>query len=674
MVHRGTPSENPAERAGQIRLNGLLYPAAVRPIYNPTARFGRRIVIGDAQFDSDEVLSVDIATDFSGGGQILDRNEGSDQGRFWWSTLHTRDPFALTLAREVVAVSADAAADTDQYLTLALHWTGAAPAGPAYPLADLDGTFWADFDLGVRAWNETSDTFAAAVATLDDHPSTRPIAFGATGAGGALVLWIPQGSQGYQTFNGATLSAQSTAITPVAFAEFDARLWAIGTDGWLSVWDGTAWSPQAQMDARHTPHNLLIKRVADDEYALHVVTNYGVWVYNEVQGTFFPTDLSYDVAHPDAGLASGTWAGGGGQPGVAQGLGAAGGDLYWHTAMQTMRYTGGSTIAPIGPQRDQGLPASVRGRAVSSVPEQNGYYVLFAGDTVTSDAAPGYAFSEMGWNADPFLVSATTAYASLMVWTGIGWHTAWTSPDASGTPTLLTLSGASDAYRLWWGYGSSLYTINLPRDFHLPRQGLEAGIDRFQSSGYLETGWFDAQMAGFDKLASHFQVELDRCTSGTGTVTVRYMVDFATDWTTLGATLTQKGRRHLSFGFTGVRFQRIRFRAELTSTDATDSPLIRAMVLHFDKLPHNAGAWRVVIPLDNVDPEYGRDAAEMAEELDLLLIADAGFTRFTIGSTDYRTRVAGVTAQIATGSDTRAQWEVTLIEVVDEDDNPVEAA
>src|SRR3990167_8685907 len=103
MVHRGTPSENPAERAGQIRLNGLLYPANVQAIYNPTARFGRRIVIGDAQFDSDEVLSVDIMTDFSGGGQILDRNEGSDQGRFWWSTLHTRDPFALTLAREVVA-------------------------------------------------------------------------------------------------------------------------------------------------------------------------------------------------------------------------------------------------------------------------------------------------------------------------------------------------------------------------------------------------------------------------------------------------------------------------------------------------------------------------------------------------------------------------------------------
>lgn len=668
----GVAAENPAEQLGQIRLAGLLYPASVQAIYNPTARFSNRIVVGNAEFDSDEVISVDIADDYSGGGQVLDRKEGSDQGRFWWATLHTRDPGALTLAREVARYSGGS---IGQFLLLALAWTASSSA-VAHPLADLDGTFYGSFDLGIVAWDETNDEFGATIATLDDYPVNRPIAWGSTGVGSTPVLWIPQGSQGYQTFDGAAVAAQVTTVTPVAFCEFDQQLWSLGSDGVLASWDGAAWNPTGQLDQRHTPLNLLKKRVADDEYALHAITNYGVWVYNEVHGVFFPTDLSFDVAHPDAGLASGTWAGGGGQPGLADGTGAAGGDLYWHTAMQTYRYTLGSTIAPIGPMRDQGLPAEVRGRAVSSVPEQNGYYVLVQGDTVMGDDEPEYAFSEMGWNADPWLVSTTTAYSALMVWTGIGWHTAWVSDDASATPTLVTLSGASGAYRLWWGYGGYLYTINLPRDFHLPRQGLQAGLDRFQSAGYLETGWFDAQMAGFHKLASHFQVELDRCESGCSVI-VKYQTDFddEDDWTTLGDPLTQKGRRMLSFGFAGVRFQRIRFRLEMTSTDATESPLIRATVLHFDKLPHNAGSWKVVIALGNVDQAvYGRDAATMAAELETYLTAQDGFTRFTLGYLDYRTRVAGAVARITTGSEPRSEWELSIIEVVEEADAPVEAA
>jgi hypothetical protein len=670
MVHRGTPAIDPAEQLGQIRLDGLLYPASVQAIYNPTARFSNRIVVGPAEFDSDEVISVDIAADYSGGGQVMDRQEGSDQGRFWWATLHTRDPRALTLAREVTR---HAGGSIEQFLLLGLNWQTTSSAN-AYPLSDLDGTFYGDFDLQVYAWNETNDEFDATGLMLDDHPVNRPIQFGATGAGTAPVMWVPQGSLGFQTFDGASVAAQDTTVLPVAFAEFDQQLWALGSDGRLSSWDGATWSDLGQLDRRHTPRNLLIKKVADDEYALHAITNYGVWVYNEVQGVFVSTDLSFDVAHPDAGLASGTWAGGGGQPGLADGTGAAGGDLYWHVAMQTYRYTLGSTIAPIGPLRDQGLPTSVRGRAVSSVPEQNGYYVLVAGDTVTVGAAADYAFSDMGWSADPWLVSATSATSALLEWTGIGWHTAWVSDDASAEPSLLTLSGASSATRLWWGYGGHLYTINLPRDFHLPRQGLLAGIDRFRDAGYLETGWFDAQMAGFDKLASHFQVDLERCESGCSVI-VKYQTDFAAEdeWTTLGDPLTGAGKRVLSFGFAGVRFQRIRFRLEFASTDATESPLVRATILHFDKLPHSAGSWKVVVELDNAnEAEYGRDAATMAEELDLLLTAEAGFTRFTLGRTDYRTRVAGAVARVTTGSDPRGQWEISLIEIVDEDDAPVE--
>jgi hypothetical protein len=217
-----------------------------------------------------------------------------------------------------------------------------------------------------------------------------------------------------------------------------------------------------------------------------------------------------------------------------------------------------------------------------------------------------------------------------------------------------------------------MYTIDLPTDFHLPRQGLQAGIDRFQSEGFIETGWFDAQMAGFDKLASHFQVNLTRCIASAGcSVVVRYQRDFETGWTTLGSSLIQRGKRILSFGFDGLPFQRIRFRVELASGDATESPLIDSMVLHFTKIPHPAGAWEVTIPLDFDTEQWGRSAEDMMAEIDAHLVA-THFTRFTLKDLDYRVRVAAAQGSVKTGELKQRAVTISLIEVVDETDEPLE--
>jgi hypothetical protein len=267
---------------------------------------------------------------------------------------------------------------------------------------------------------------------------------------------------------------------------------------------------------------------------------------------------------------------------------------------------------------------------VSLAAEHNGLYCLIRGavsDVVGGDE-PDQQIEPLVVDPDTFSSAVEVSPSVLMVWTGIGWHTAWISEGTSGEPSGLCVSAGGGAHRVWWGYGGAMHTLNLPTDMHLPRQGLVAGVDRFQPTGYLETGYFDAQMAGFDKLASHFQVNIDRCRSGC-TVVVRYQRDFDSTWTTLGNTLTQRGKRILSFGFDGLAFQRIRFRIELASDDATESPLIDSMILHFTKIPHEAGSWEVTIPLDFDTIQWGRSAGEMAQELNDHLIS-THFTRFTL--------------------------------------------
>jgi hypothetical protein len=657
MAHRGTPSTTPMLRTGEIALNGLRYPAKDPVRYQPTARFGRRVTFGDASRDSDDLLSVDIMFDYSGGGQVETRNEGSDQGRFWFATLHTRDPYALMLAREVESF----AFENDVCGRVGDLTVGGVT------------TFWAYDDDGLRAWDEDAGDFDAALGgtVLGGVPPNPAFEFGATGAGSTPVLWIPLGTVGYQTFNGTTLNAVVATPKAVAFCEFDDKLWALGTDGVLSSWNGATWDAEGQLDKRHTPKNLILFYASDDGRALAAVTNRGLWAFNEQFDVFVETDLTLDP-HPDNGLASANWSGGGGSTGANS---TARGDLYYSAATQNYRYVLGSTISPIGPQRDQGLPGeySKPGSAIISLAaEHNGLYCLVKGAVagVVGEDTPDAQVEPLASDPDVFSSGTEVAPSMLMVWTGIGWHTVWVGEGTAGEPGGLFVSAGGGAHRVWWSYGGQMLSLNLPTDMHLPRQGLVAGTDRFQPTGYLETGWFDAQMAGFDKLASHFQVNLDRCRSGC-TVVVRYQRDFDDSWTTLGDTLTQRGKRMLSFGFEGLSFQRIRFRIEMTSDDPLETPLIDSMILHFTKIPHEAGSWEVTLNMDFNTEEWGRSPEEMAHEIDELLV-DSTFTRFTLKDTDFRVRVAAASGVTYTGERDQRVTTLSLIEVVDEADIPLE--
>src|SRR5690606_23910404 len=164
-------------------------------------------------------------------------------------------------------------------------------------------------------------------------------------------------------------------------------------------------------------------------------------------------------------------------------------------------------------------------------------------------------------------------------------------------------------------------------------------VNAVAERGDLITGWFDADMPAFRKLASHMEIVLeDALGTGrpTGTATLYYQVDDEPGWKVLGTT-ERVGRTVMAFGLResegssifsrGLAFTRIRFRLELnrpTSDDPEEerflrrqSPVVRVFLLKFIKLPmsRSGRAFTFRVPLI-MDRDYkGRGTHELAEKL-----------------------------------------------------------
>jgi hypothetical protein len=222
--------------------------------------------------------------------------------------------------------------------------------------------------------------------------------------------------------------------------------------------------------------------------------------------------------------------------------------------------------------------------------------------------------------------ASLAAYPTLHAWTGFGWHGLWRGSANTTTPTVMKVNSATNGYKVRWGLDDGFcYRISLRRTMHSPRQGFLAGVDLFAASGELITGWFDAAMAGFYKLASHLTVEADSATA-TETIVFEYAVDGG-GWESLG-TINTSGETVLEFNVSssfsrGRKFRRIRFRISLARGSTTTlTPVLKSFVLSYQKIPKNTVAHTLEIPLHR--KWNGRTPAEMYDDLSQLVEASTG--------------------------------------------------
>ena len=238
--------------------------------------------------------------------------------------------------------------------------------------------------------------------------------------------------------------------------------------------------------------------------------------------------------------------------------------------------------------------------------EHNLLLALVEGVAVAELVDPAAILDEGTILDDPLTGARTDTQSALLGYNGFGWHCLWQSGAASGSATWVAVSSASSAYRLWWGWGGRLYTMELSRAFSNPRQRVATGEQGFTTTGEADLGWFTANMVEFDKLASHVEVNLESCPVG-GSVAVDFKLDSPDhDWVPAGIA-TAAGRSSMPIGWerladgkvfgTGTDFRRIRFRLRFAGTAAA-SPILDSLVFKYIKQPLAGDSFTLSIPLD----------------------------------------------------------------------------
>jgi DNA-binding beta-propeller fold protein YncE len=270
-------------------------------------------------------------------------------------------------------------------------------------------------------------------------------------------------------------------------------------------------------------------------------------------------------------------------------------------------------------------------RKFGSAGSGNGQFGSSQGIALNAAASGLWASDADNEDVQKFTLATATdsvsAYPTLHAWTGIGWHGLWKGSSNTVIPTHLKASNATGGYSLRWGMGDGYcYRMPLRRSLHNPRQGFLAGVDTFAASGELVTGWFDAAMAGFYKIASHLVVTMDNATS-TEKVTVEFAVDGG-GWESLGS-VTTSGETVLEFdvvsGFSrGRKFKRMRLKFTLARGSTTTlTPVVESVVLAYQKVPKDTTAHTLEIPLhrkhkDRTPAEMYRDLVSLVEAGEML--------------------------------------------------------
>jgi hypothetical protein len=622
---------------GLVTINGIRYRLAEPPVYNNLASLAGKVTFGDYTRDSDENTSSKIWTEFTGGIGIEHIREGSDEGTYWYGNLDAKTPFQLALGRETLSDDS-----------------------VVYPLGDFDDTFYATDGTTFFTWDEATLAYTDTTDTVGATPVGPGVEYDGE-------FWVPCGASGVAQYDGTTNASLNASVQAIDLLDFDGDLYAITTDRQLYKYDGTSWTSLATFRWADTPRKLIVymNRLEDD--ILYVVTNKGLLAWDKTNTTFIRTRFQVPV-HYDNGRGAATW--------------RTGEDLYYASGMQVYQYNVGGT-QPMGPGGKEGVPARIRGSIQSFAPSFNSLFALIKGEEEVTAVVDDAVLDEGMYYDDALYGSPTAAVGTVMEFTGSGWHPCWESSGATGQPNWIVASSTSDHERVFWGYGTTVYTQKLSKASALPRQRWEAGEARFAASGSLDTGWFDGNMFGYQKTASHLEINVANVST-----TAWIAVDYATDNEdgfphTLSSSITaaddgtSRGKIVLPFGVEtidvdgvsgpfsrGLAFNRIRFRIRMETGDPEESPIIDSLVLKFVKQAQPYALYSLTIDLDVDAESMGRTPSEIKKDLNDLIVADE-FAWVRLGNFHkpvFRALITAERGSDATGLDQRSTRQISVIE------------
>lgn len=676
-----------------MAVNGVIYPLGSASATD-LGRFEGKMTTGPYTADSDDTLSAWISNNW-GGGQLINLHiPGGTDARFRAANAWTLNAQQLTLPPKLERSA--------PYGVVYNGMDGDTTPPPnvfnaSCPIGEFNGGFF--YAIGSQLFKVTTipnsfdDLDLTPIESLMFPPVDIGVIYGPPLADHSLPerrprLWVPLGSRGIQNIrDNDGLSPLEPDIKAIALKTYDRSMWAFTVEGYLrqyTQWDGDmggTWAAattemKVSSDQRPMAMDVFYDRAGNQ--TIFLLTDKQMWAYDPNTFSVVPTQL-LRPKHPDNGWGFTAW-----RDDAIYSTAGIGFDRYSRDGVRTqvgldrddsVAITQLSGIYPV--LGENGDPfTSQFGTGKGTVPPA----VPFIGSTTGS---LNYLIAGMGRGFRQEVIDGVThnySRMSIELYNEGGWATVadWEVHTRGCwiTPGPMVMSETVGGYRLWmgqlsWGTDMSvmsgpetplgipidqyegdvgLVSMQLPRHFHGPRQLVTKNVGRFEHHGYMETGWFDSAMRGFDKLWSHFEVYLSQPDTVGGSFPENAFVDvfYRTEddpntWIELGRA-NEYGRNVMPFGVqpdgfpAGASSQMIELRYELYSDEEAFTPIIEATVLKYLKIPLPGRAWLMQIPFDATN-QLGWGPKESDRKLADLTV-DPAFVRMVHQDKEWRARIA----------------------------------
>ncbi len=557
-----------------------------------------KIIIGEASAADNPNANEWNIGDLRGGMGVEIMDPAQDADRYWFGDIQSRYKDRIILPR---------------LATL----TSSSPATACQTLTHYRNDIFGSFGTAVHTYNNSTDTWGSSVRTLLNNATD-----GANGiVGGTDMLVIATGSE-VDYWNNSAWARNTTDIKYVVF--WKDLLWGIDQAGQMYYTDdlSTAWSTDAKLQL---PDNYIVKlmvaRGPDRQEHIYAATKVGLYVHDDVNQRFVPTDLILPF-HPDAGKGATVWRG----------------SIYFPAGNAIYKFQAGSDatiVAPVGPDQDHGLPSDKRGVIVQLQGTHNDLLALLdassaSGVSTLSQPTRGVA-THHGVTAN-----ASSGFSLITGYDERGHEVKWLSGSSVSGITTSEVANAYNEYRLWWAIDQSVYWMTLPVDVVNP---LQVSGSAYAASGSFETPWNDMGIRNQTKTALDVLVETVNPTTSE-TVKVEYATNYDETYTTLDdATITdglitttglKKFRIVVNGDPVGEVFRSIKFRVTMArGSTTTNTPQLIKLTLVWDAVVDLLYGVAAVIDVRETSPD-GRPPKQQVADL------KATFAKQTLGEWTYR--------------------------------------
>ena len=646
----------------EIYLGGTYCPLN-RPVQSVLASiYPAKVTIGDTTRDSNLRSSIISWSDWRGGIGVERMQGASDADRAWYSTCNLRHRHHLVLPALSTATTAQEADDTSIQ-------------GAITFIQDLGTVLYAGYGTAPYYYSEANDRWTR-VTTSDGGsahsfpaPPTDSITVRMAGTDYVVVAF----TSGFAYFSSSVVVTQNTSTATKFLTYWDDRLWGIDVTGqlWYTLTIGGTPVNDAKLPVQDDyVTDLFVGRDATGEQIIYAATKTGLYAHDFANQRWVETQFQLPF-HNFNGTGSVRWRD----------------SIYTPSGLGIYKYINGSNNAVItvmGPDRDDGIPATYRGTIKQLVGTHT--ELIAAIDATT---APGsQEATDIPWQGGATsgasarsqnVIAASSGQSSIVAWNDVGWETKWTAPAAKAgkaVDKMLVSNAGKGDYRLWWGLDGQVYSQLIPFDVTNPSQlvAVEGTDYAYESSGTHETPWFDAQQTEVDKLAIKLKVEVQGA-SADETVGVSYATDYSTSYTdlttitstTLGATEgTQTFLLPTSDSPVGVSFRSIKFKLTLArgSSDTTKSPDVVSLTLEYRKKLEAKYGHTVEVDLNTTykgnDPKQLRN--NLVSSIESNTLQEFTFRDDSGGTRNYYVDVTSATGIEYTGYDERGSSRITLVE------------